>query len=318
MFYLGIDLGGTNIAAGIVDENHGIIAKDSVPTQVEKGPEQIIDNMAKLSQQLIGKNGLRPEEIAWVGVGTPGTANAETGIIEYANNLKFDNLPMVEMLEPKVGKKVYIENDANAAAYGEFVAGAAKGSRSAVVITLGTGVGSGIIIDGRILHGFNYAGGEFGHVVIEYDGVLCTCGRKGCWESYSSATGLIYMTREAMEKDRASRMWEIAGSPDRVNGKTAFDAMRAGDAAGKAVVDKYLAYLGCGLVNVVNLFQPEILCIGGGICHEGDTIIKPLQAIIEAARYSKHSNKQTRLCTAQLGNDAGIIGAAMLGRLYEG
>lgn len=318
LYYLGIDLGGTNIAIGIVDDTYHILLKDSVPTKSPRPAEAIADDIAALSFDLIKRAKLKPEDIAWAGLGTPGTANNETGIIEYANNLKFDNVPIKKLLADRLKMTVYIENDANAAAYGEFLAGAAKGAESAVCITLGTGVGGGIIIDGKVYHGFNYAGAELGHMTIVVNGRPCTCGRLGCFEAYASATGLIKMSQEAMQADKASKMWEIAGGDiNRVNGKTAFDAMRAGDESGRKVVDEYLFYLGNGLANVVNIFQPEVLCIGGGICREGDNIIKPLEKLLEEARYSKYSTKQTRLCTATLGNDAGIIGAGLLGRMYQ-
>lgn len=318
MYTIGIDLGGTNIAVGIVDSGMHILLKDSVPTALPRSAEEIVVDMAALTRSLLRRASISMEEIKWVGVGAPGTANAETGTIEYANNLGFRNVPLVELLKKELGKTVYIENDANAAAYGEYRAGAVKDAESAVVITLGTGVGGGIILNGRLLEGFNYAGAEIGHTVIEYGGRECTCGRRGCWEAYASASGLIAITREAMQIHRDSAMWEIAGSLENVNGKTAFDAMRAGDAAGSAVVNTYLNYLGCGIVNIINIFQPELICLGGGICKEGDNLIKPLEAFIEKEHYSRFAQKQTKLRIAKLGNDAGIIGAALLGELYEG
>lgn len=318
MYYIGIDLGGTNIAAGIVDEDMNIVLKDSIPTKLPRSADLIIDDMAYLTKELLKKASISMDQVKWIGIGTPGTANFDTGIIEYSNNLRFNNVPMVKMMEERLGKKVFVENDANAAAYGEFKAGAAKGANSAVAITLGTGIGGGVIINKRILHGFNFAGGELGHTVIEVDGRECTCGRRGCWEAYASATGLINLTKESMKEHKDSIMWEIAGgSLDNVNGKTAFDAMRKNDEAGRQVVDLYIKYLGCGLINMINIFQPEILCIGGGICKEGDNLIKPLEKIIEKERYNKNAEKQTKICVAKLGNDAGIIGAAFVGELYN-
>lgn len=318
MYYIGIDLGGTNIAAGIVDEDMNIVLKDSIPTKLPRSADLIIDDMAYLTKELLKKASISMDQVKWIGIGTPGTANFDTGIIEYSNNLRFNNVPMVKMMEERLGKKVFVENDANAAAYGEFKAGAAKGANSAVAITLGTGIGGGVIINKRILHGFNFAGGELGHTVIEVDGRECTCGRRGCWEAYASATGLINLTKESMKEHKDSIMWEIAGgSLDNVNGKTAFDAMRKNDAAGRQVVDLYIKYLGCGLINMINIFQPEVLCIGGGICKEGDNLIKPLEKIIEKERYNKNAEKQTKICVAKLGNDAGIIGAAFVGELYN-
>lgn len=313
MYRIGIDLGGTNIVAGVVNDSHEIISRAKCKTNMPRPASAIMEDMAKMARQAVADAGLTMDDIAYVGVGCPGTCNAETGVVEYANNLRFENVAMRDDLSGLLGKRVYIENDANAAALGEALAGAAKGAQSCVCITLGTGVGGGIIINGKIYGGFNFAGAELGHTVIMVDGEPCTCGRNGCWEAYASATALINQTRRAMEAHKDSAMWKVAGSLDKVDGRTAFDAMRAGDEAGKAVVDGYINYIACGLINVINIFQPEVLCIGGGICKEGDTLLVPLQAHISKERYSKFSSHQTKLCVATLGNDAGIIGAAFLG-----
>lgn len=313
MYRVGIDLGGTNIVAGVVDDQYTIVARAKRKTAMPRPADAILADMADAVREAVAAAGLTMADIAYVGIGSPGTCNADTGILEYANNLRFENLPLRDLMREALDKPVYIENDANAAALGEALAGAARGAQSCVCITLGTGVGGGIIIDGRIYGGFNFAGAELGHTVIVVDGDLCTCGRHGCWEAYASATGLVNQTRRAMVEHPDSAMWKIAGDLDHVDGRTAFDAMRAGDAVGRQVVDAYIGYVACGLVNVINIFQPEVLCIGGGICKEGDTLLKPLQAYIERERYSKFSTHQTRLCVATLGNDAGIIGAAALG-----
>ena len=309
MYRIGIDLGGTNIVAGVVDDEFRIVATAKCKTRIPRPAEEIVVDMALMAKEAVQNAGLTMADIAYVGVGSPGTCNADTGIVEYSNNLQFEKLPLRDMLGGMLDKAVYIENDANAAA----LAGAAKGAQSCVCITLGTGVGGGIIIDGKIYGGFNFAGAELGHTVIMVDGELCTCGRFGCWEAYASATALINQTRRAMVNHPDSAMWSIAEDLDKVNGRTAFDGMRAGDAVAAQVVDTYIKYIATGLINVINIFQPEVLCIGGGICKEGDTLLKPLAAHIERERYSKYSSHQTRLCVATLGNDAGIIGAAFLG-----
>ena len=313
MYRIGIDLGGTNIVAGVVDDEFRIVATAKCKTRIPHPAEEIVVDMARMAKEAVQNAGLTMADIAYVGVGSPGTCNADTGIVEYSNNLQFEKLPLRDMLGGMLDKAVYIENDANAAALGEALAGAAKGAQSCVCITLGTGVGGGIIIDGKIYGGFNFAGAELGHTVIMVDGELCTCGRFGCWEAYASATALINQTRRAMVNHPDSAMWSIAEDLDKVNGRTAFDGMRAGDAVAAQVVDTYIKYIATGLINVINIFQPEVLCIGGGICKEGDTLLKPLAAHIERERYSKYSSHQTRLCVATLGNDAGIIGAAFLG-----
>ncbi len=312
MYTIGIDLGGTNIKAGVVDGGYHIVGTAKCKTALPRSADAIVDDMARMAREAAADAGIRMDEVAYIGIGSPGTCNGDTGIVEYANNLRFENVPLRQMMHERLGLDIYIENDANAAALGEALAGAAKGAQSCVCITLGTGVGGGIIIDGKIYGGFNFAGAELGHIVINVDGELCTCGRHGCWEAYASATALIRQTRQAMVAHSESAMWRIAGTLDQVDGRTAFDAMRAGDAVGRKVVERYIQYIACGLINVINIFQPEVLCIGGGICKEGDTLLKPLEAHISRERYSKFSTHQTRLCVATLGNDAGIIGAANL------
>lgn len=314
MICVGIDLGGTNIAAGVVNEAYQVLAKASIPTRAPRPVEEICNDMAAVCRKALQQAGISEQEVAWYGIGSPGVANPVTGEVEYANNLAFHHAPVGPLMERLVGKKVYLENDANAAAYGEMLAGAGRGTDSCVAVTLGTGVGGGVVLNGKIFSGSNFAGGELGHTVLVQGGEPCTCGRRGCWEAYASATALIRQTCRAMEQHPESVMWRLAGSLDQVNGRTAFDAMREGDSAGKAVVDSYIGYVACGVTNIVNVFQPEVLCIGGGISKEGETLLAPIRAIVERERYSRYSQKQTKICAAQLGNDAGIIGAAFLGK----
>ena len=317
MYSIGIDLGGTNIAAGIVDENYNLIKKASIPTGADRDATAIIDDMAKLVNTLISDASLTPDDIIAAGIASPGSVNPERGTVEYANNLPFKAFPICSMLAERTGiKKVCIDNDANAAALGEAVAGAAKGAKDSVMITLGTGVGGGIIIDGKIYSGFNYAGAELGHIVIVYDGVPCSCGRKGCWEAYSSATALVRMTKEKMEANKDSKMWELcSGDINRASGKTSFNAAREGDKAAIELVDEYISYLACGICNILNIFQPEIISIGGGISNEKSNLIDPLIAKVREQEYGAKSGVDrpfTQIKIAELRNDAGIIGAAAL------
>lgn len=316
-YYVGIDLGGTNIVAGVVDGDYNIIAKASTKTNCPRPEKEIAEDMAKMAVQAVENAKLTMDDIEWIGIGTPGIANSATGIVERANNLGFINTPLVKYVKEFVGRNdtpVYIENDANAAAYGEYVAGAAKGAKNAVCITLGTGVGAGIVIDGKIYAGSNFAGAEIGHTVIEVGGAPCTCGRKGCFEAYSSATGLIRMTKESMAENPDSIMNKMAEERGKVTARTSFDCMRAGDKYAKAVVDKYIKYLAAGITNTINTFQPDILCIGGGVCNEGDPLLLPVKAIVEEEDFANKSEKRTEIVIAKLGNDAGLIGAAFLGR----
>ncbi len=313
-YYIGIDLGGTNIVAAVVDENYQIVTKASTKTNRPRPAEAIADDMAAMAIQAVKDAGLTMEQIEWVGVGTPGIANSETGIIEFSNNLGFENTPMAELIRRHIDKPVYIENDANAAAYGEYVAGAAKGAKNAVCITLGTGVGGGIIIDGKIYAGSNFGGAEIGHTVINMDGPQCSCGRRGCFEVYSSATGLIRMTKEKMEQVKDSKLHDITAERNgKVSARTAFDAMRLGDAAAQEVVDDYIRALAAGITNTINIFQPDVLCVGGGVCNEGDPLLLPMKALVEKEVYTRNSPKNTKIVIAELGNDAGLIGAAFLG-----
>lgn len=315
MYRLGIDLGGTNIVAGVVDKKYKIVAKASCKTAVPRPESEICDSMAEVAKKAVEKAKLTMDDIESVGIGVPGAVNPKTGVIEYSANLFFHNWEVVEMMEERLGKKVHIENDANAAALGEYLSGSAKGARNAVAITLGTGVGGGIIVDGKIYSGSNFAGAELGHMVIVKDGKECACGRRGCWETYASATGLINLTKQKIlsEKLEFSYMLKLCdGDINKVNGRTAFDAMRDGDPTAKSVVEEYISYLSCGLVNIINIFQPDVLCIGGGISNEGENLLGPVRSYVERERYTKHNDKQTVICKCTLGNDAGIIGAAYL------
>lgn len=317
MYTIGIDLGGTNIVASVVDDDYNIIGTSKTPTNSPRSADEIFDDIADVCEEAVKTAGLTMEDIDSVGMGTPGTVNQD-GVIEFANNLAFNNVPARTMLAKRINKpeeKVFIENDANCAALGEAYAGCGNGAKDFVAVTLGTGVGSGVIIGGKIVNGVNYAGGECGHMVIVVDGEQCSCGRKGCWEAYASATALIRQTKKAMEEYPDSLMHKLAKEEGKVSGRTAFDAMRLGDIAGIKVVDDYIKYVACGLIKIVNALQPEIICIGGGICNEGETLMKPLRRFVQSERYSIHSKIQTKIVKAELGNDAGVIGAALLGKV---
>ena len=318
MYTIGVDLGGTNIAIGLCDENLNMIDKGSVPTLADREGELIIRDMANLAAEIIKRNNLTVSDIASVGIATPGAANSKTGVVEYANNLPFLNFPIAEIFKKYLPvEKVLIANDANAAALGEALAGAAKGTKNSVMITLGTGVGGGVIIDGKIFDGgINCAGAELGHIVIVAGGRQCSCGRRGCWEAYSSATGLSNMTKEKMNelklKGISSLLFEEADKDGKVSARTAFNAMKRGDKHGAMVVDEYIKYLAEGITNIINIFQPEILTIGGGVCNEKEYLTKPLMEIVESEQYTRNNMNKTKVVTAVLGNDAGIIGAAGL------
>ena len=317
MYRIGVDLGGTNIAVGLVNDDFQIVSKLSCPTGASRAPEEIVADMAKLCEKVCEINSLKLSDIASIGIASPGIAETSSGMVRYANNLPFRDFPICKLLSERTGvADIKVANDANAAAWGEAVAGAAKGSSNSVMITLGTGVGGGIIIDNKIYAGFNAAGGELGHIVIEYNGRSCSCGRRGCWEAYSSATALIAMTKEKLaeceESGRNTVMYDLVKKKGKVSGITAFDAMRLGDEAGREVVDKYLSYLACGITNIINIFQPEIISLGVGVSNEGKSLVDALLPIIQKEQYGGGTVKQTTIRIAKLGNDAGIIGAAAL------
>ena len=314
-YYMGIDLGGTNIKAGVVDDAFRIIGRAKAKTGIPRPAEEVMDAMAECAKAAAADAGVPWEQIRQVGIGVPGTANEETGVVEYANNLLFENVPMREYLQKRLHKEIDITNDANAAALGEVLAGAARGASNAVAVTLGTGVGGGIIIDGRLFTGFHYGGAELGHMGIVLGGRKCTCGRRGCLEAYASATGLIRSTKEAMEAFPDSLMWELAReNGGNVSGRTAFLAAGRGDAAAQAVVNDYIQHLGYGLASIINILAPEILVIGGGVSNEGENLLRPLVECVRPQLYIRPPEKQTRIALATLGNDAGLIGAAFLSR----
>ena len=318
MYRIGVDLGGTNIAVGLVDDEFNIVKKISAPTYAQRGGEAVTKDIAALCLRICEEAGIDISSVDAIGVAAPGVANFDDGRIEYCNNIHFRRFPICDIIRDITGVQVvHVENDANAAAWGEAVAGAAKGTRSSIMITLGTGVGGGIIIDGKVYSGFNYAGAELGHIVIEYNGRPCGCGRRGCWEAYSSATGLVNMTKDKLaecEKNGVETiMTELVEKRGKVTGRTAFDAMRRGDKAGSEVVDEYMGYLACGLASVINIFQPEVLSIGGGVSNEGESFVERLMPLVAPQTYGNGFVTPTKIRIAQLGNDAGIIGAAFLG-----
>ena len=320
MYYLGIDLGGTNIAAAAVDEEGTILGRSSIPTPRDgAAPALVAAAMAQAVVQAVDNASLDLGNAASIGIGSPGTIDPVSGVVRFWSNLNFQDVPLSDLVRRNmaVDLPIYLENDANAAALGEYASGAGKGSVSMVAITLGTGIGGGAVFNGKLYTGFNYAGMEVGHFVIEKGGRPCTCGRQGCFETYCSATALIRQARRAMEKAPDSLLWQLcAGDPERVNGRLIFDARDAGDPCAAAVVERYLDYVAAGAANLVNLLEPDALIIGGGISAQGEKILEPIRRRVRELAYIPAMADRCRIAAAQLGNDAGIIGAAFLGRQY--
>lgn len=308
-YYIGIDLGGTNIAAGIVDKTGKIIAKDSVPTLNTRPIEAIMLDMTKLCKTLLDKSQMDINKIEAVGIGCPGTVDNKNGIISYSNNIPMKNVPMRKFMEKQLNISVNLENDANAAALGEYTANGHNAS-SYILITLGTGIGGGAVINSKIYRGFNGVGIEPGHMTLINGGERCTCGKHGCWETYGSVTALINQTKLKMTDNLDSLMHKISGKFGEVNGRVAFEAAKAGDRAGLEVVEKYTEYVADGITSVINIFEPEILVIGGGISKEGEYLLNPIRKFVEINEFNKYRPK-TKIEIASLNNDAGIIGAAL-------
>ncbi len=313
MYYLGIDIGGTNLSVGVVDENYNVIGRGSRRSHVPRPIEEFCDDIAAAALDAVSDAGLTLSDFENCGIGCPGVINSKTGIVEYSNNLHYSNIPLSKMISERLsGLKTYIDNDANAAALGEVLAGAAKGAESALVITIGTGIGGGIIIGNKIYSGCNGVAGEIGHTLLIKNGILCTCGRRGCFEAYASAVALKRQTAQAMRDNPDSLMWTLVDAPEKVSGRTPFEAMRMGDAAATAVVNQYIDYLADGITDIINILQPEIVCLGGGVSKEGDGLLAPLDKLIAQRRFCRGNVRQPKLVCAQLANDAGIIGAALL------
>ena len=316
MYYAGIDLGGTNIAAGIVDDKGKMLESMSIPTNAQRDFREIVKDMAELVKKLAEKAQVPISEIRAAGIGCPGSIDSTRGVCEYSNNLNMCHADVAGEFRKTLDIPVYLENDANAAALGEYEINA-KGSKSFVFVTLGTGVGGGIIINGEIFRGFNGVGAELGHTVINIDGEPCTCGRKGCWEAYASVTALIRQTRASMDRHKDSLMHEIAGKEGKISGRTSFLAAKAGDRYAQDVVNKYFVYIAEGITNLVNIFQPEKLIIGGSISKEGDYLLKPVIEHVKKGDYNRYMEK-AQIEIAKLYGDAGIIGAAIAARNAEG
>lgn len=312
MIYVGVDVGGMSIKVGLVTADGVILRSEAFATEQEKGFKSMFARTADVINKLLADCEFSPLDLGGIGIGIPGTVDSKKGYIVSAVNIGCKNENLVGEMSQYFSVPIAVGNDANMAALGEQRFGAGKGHNNVVMVTLGTGIGGGIIVDGKLYEGNCGAGGEVGHQVIVIDGEQCNCKRRGCWERYASATGLINQTKVAMAEYPQSLMHKIANEAGEVNGRTAFLAMDAGDEAGKMVVDKYLHYLTEGLLNLGYILHPEIFIIGGGISHEGKNVIQPLQRNIDSSFEESGMLPTIEVVQAKLGNNAGIIGAAAL------
>lgn len=315
MYYIGVDLGGTNIATGLLNENGDILYKYSTKTGGDRAPEEITASIAETVQAVIDKSGVSLDEIEGIGIGIPGCFDNESGRVLFTNNMNISGFNLVSELRKYIDKPVWMGNDANCAVLAEVVAGGAKGLNNVVMITIGTGVGGGFVSNGKMYGGVNGAAMEVGHVVInESYGVDCNCGRKGCWEAYASARALVRYTEEALAENKDTLMHKIvAENGGRVNGRTSFDAAREGDEVANKVVDKFAYYLSVGIADLINIFQPDVLLVGGGVSNEGDFLLDRVRKHVSAYTYGYDVvSVNTKIKKAELTNDAGIIGAGMM------
>ena len=309
--YIGVDIGGMSIKIGLVNEEGNLLAKTVVKT--ESDAESVIKTLGESLVRFLKENGLTEKDIEGVGIGCPGAITGATGVVEYSNNLGWKNVRLVDGLKKYLDSQYKISNDANVAALGEVIFGAAKGYSDVVMFTLGTGVGGGIIIDKKLYEGNESKGAELGHAVLVLGGEECTCGRKGCIEAYCSASALIRDTKRAMLADTESKLWEYANNDiNNVNGRTAFAMARENDESAMKVVENYVMYLSESIMNYCNIFRPEAFVLGGGICGEGKFLIDKVVAYCEKRHYGYQGTPAVKIITATLGNDAGIIGAAAL------
>ena len=308
MVYVGIDVGGTGLKAGVVDQNGKMLSKVSCPTGVERGHEAVVADMAQLALKAIEESGKTLDEVHSIGIGIPGVLDPRTGIVPFCTNLGWHDVPVIELMQKVIDKPVYVDNDATVAALAESVAGVSAGVKDSVFLTLGTGVGGGIVLNGKVYSGAHGVGSELGHMMVVAGGELCTCGNRGCWERYASATALIRMGTEAAKKYPDS---VLAGKT--LNAKDVMDAAKAGDKAGVEAFDEYTTYLAIGMVNIINFIDPEVIAVGGGVSGAGEFLLEPVREKVAKMAFYK-SMPYARIELATLGNDAGIIGAAMLGR----
>ena len=311
-YFIGIDLGGTNIAAGVVSEEGQLICKTSLPTGAGRPAEAIVADMARAVELCLADSDLEKGQIEALGVGVPGAIDNNTGTVLFTSNLDWRELPLTRMLQSKLGLPVCLGNDADCAALGETLAGGAKEFDSALMITLGTGVGGGLVSHRKLFTGWSGVGIEPGHFTLVAGGVKCGCGNRGCFEAYASATALIRQTREAMITHPDCAIWKFADSVEQVNAKTVFDAAATGDAIAQGVVDQYEEYLAAGIGGIVNLFRPHAVILGGGVSNQGENLLVPLREKLKKYCYASEFIAPPQVVKATLGNDAGIIGAALL------
>ena len=311
MIAIGIDIGGMSIKGAAVDSNGRVYDTFSMPFVKGEPGEITIHKLADIVKEYIASNKLE-KKIAGIGIGCPGTLDVKNCVVYYSNNLGWNNLHIADIMHEVLPYPIRLTNDANAASLGEAKYGAGKSYETIIMLTLGTGVGGGIIINGKLFEGNEGKGGELGHVVVQVDGEQCSCGRKGCLEAYASATALIRETKKAMLSNKRSLMWKISPEIELVGGKVVFEGAANGDKSAIEVLNNYIKYLGEGILNYCNIFRPNVVVLSGGIANAGAALFDPLNEYIKARDYGYKATPAVKVVPAELGYDSGKIGAAAL------
>ena len=314
MVYLGVDLGGTGIKVGLVTEKGEILAKGQTPTKRERPYQEIIEDIANLCKRVVKDAKADMTDVGAIGVGVPGICDPKTGVIPFCTNLGWHEVPFVAEMQKHIMKPVIVDNDATVAGFAESIAGVSAGSESSVFLTLGTGVGGAIILNGKPFSGAHGVGSELGHLIIRMDGDPCNCGNAGCFERYASATAIIRMAKEVLADYPNSRILaRVNGDVSRINAKTVIDCAKEGDEAALKAFHQYVKGLATGIVSIIHMFDPEVIALGGGVSMAGDFLLNAVRKEIPKMVMYK-TMPFARIELAQLGADAGIIGAALLGK----
>lgn len=308
MYTIGIDLGGTNIAVGLVDENYKIVMNKSTPTLIDRDFGEIVKDMAKLINEIIAEKGISLDDIKYIGIGAPGVLDNKKGTLTDNSNIHVENYPIRNELQKYFDKSVYLGNDANVAAWAEYIGGCGKGTENFLMLTLGTGVGGGIILNGKLHSGSHNIGAEIGHTTFIAGGNQCGCGNKGCVEAYCSATALIKMAQKDVDKYPDS----VIAKAEKINARVVVDAAKENDEYGVKLFNEYVSNLAQVCASIINFLDPDVIALGGGVANAGDFLLDKVNE--EVKQYVTFSSMMaTKIMKAEMGNDAGIIGAALLG-----
>lgn len=311
-YFAGIDLGGTSIKGGIVNSDNEIVYTKSIRTMPERGFESVAEDIANLVIDMTNESEIKMKNIEYVGIGSPGAIDSKRGVVYFAGNLGWENAPLGEYIHRKLDKKVYVGNDANCAALGEYLTGSQKCYESMAMLTIGTGVGFGLILGNRVYSGATYGGAEFGHTTLVLNGEKCTCGKKGCIEAYASFTALVRDTERFINQNPQSKLAKLKLEKGEIEGKDIFEAAINGDEASVRIIDRFLEYIGAGVVNIINILDPAVIVIGGGISKSSEYFLPKIRKYVADNAFCKQvAPAEIRVATP--GNDAGIIGSARLG-----